>query len=240
MSPSSRHSIRATVLTHTVDLVVLTVRDDQLKVLLVVRGNEPFRGHLALPGGFLRDGEALEHTARIELQEETGLDAATLPLRQLKTYSDPARDPRGRVITTAFLAVAPNLPIPVGGGDAHRADWIEVEDTLFRRLAFDHAAILRDAIEAVRRELECTNLATAFLSKSFTLPELRRVFEIVWGVSMNPANFRRKIIENYKTVIVPVGETRRKHKGGRPAELYRWAGADMLFPPMSRPPARVT
>ncbi|WP_434452089.1 NUDIX hydrolase [Lentzea sp. E54] len=235
MSTSSRHSVRATVLTHTVDLVVLTVRDDQLKVLLVVRGNPPFRGHLALPGGFLRAGEALEHTAGLELQEETGLDATQLPLRQLKTYSDPDRDPRGRVITTAFLAVAPNLPVPISGGDAHRADWVEVEDTLFDRLAFDHGTILRDAIEAVRRELECTNLATAFLSPSFTLPELRRVFEIVWGVSLNATNFRRKIVENYKTVIVPVGETRRTFKGGRPALLYRWAGSDVLSPPMTRP-----
>lgn len=98
----------------TADIVIFTIRAQLLHVLLVKRGTNPYRGNLALPGGFVRPGESLEDTARRELGEETGLDSSSIPFQQVHTYSHPERDPRGRIVTTAFLAIAPNLPQAVG------------------------------------------------------------------------------------------------------------------------------
>ena len=221
----------------TADLVVLTIRDDQLKVLLVVRGNEPYRGKLALPGGFLRPGEDLEQTARRELAEETGLDATRLTMLQLHTYSTPDRDPRGRVVTTAFLIIAPNLPTPVARTDARSADWVEAEGSLRDQLAFDHWDILHDAMEKVRSEIEFTSLATAFCPETFTIPELRRVFELLWGVSIDPGNFRRKVVEGIRGFIERTSDKRQNPDGGRPADLYRRGPAKTLHPPIL-PPTR--
>src|SRR5262245_11003534 len=107
MPSTSRSRARALV---AVDLVILTVRADRLCVLLVRRGVAPFEGKLALPGGFVRDDEALEAAARRELEEETGIAAKRLGhLEQLATFGRPDRDPRGRVVTVAYLALAPAL-----------------------------------------------------------------------------------------------------------------------------------
>jgi 8-oxo-dGTP diphosphatase len=219
---------------HTADLVVLSVREDLLKILLVIRENDPFRGRLALPGGFLRPGEDLEATARRELAEETSLPVEGLPLLQLHTYSAPDRDPRGRVITTAFLAIAPDLPPVVGGTDARSADWVEVDDSLRYQLAFDHWAIVDDAMEKIRNELEYTPLATSFCSRTFTMSELRRVYELVWDVTMDPGNFRRKVAA-IKGFVEPIGEKRHNHNGGRPSDLYRRGRSKTLNPPYRRP-----
>src|ERR1700733_9905090 len=106
-----------------VDIAVLTVREDLLHVLVIERGNAPYRGQPALPGGFLRAGEDLREAAERELTEETGLDGAALHLEQLAAYGAPDRDPRGRVVSVAYLAIAPDLPIPVAGSDARAAAW---------------------------------------------------------------------------------------------------------------------
>ncbi|WP_349880066.1 NUDIX domain-containing protein [Micromonospora sp. HUAS YX12] len=179
----------------TADLVVLTVREERLHVLLVTRATDPFKGQLALPGGFMRAGEALEDAAWRELGEETGFDAAKLPFEQLGTYSDPTRDPRPRrVISTAFLAIAPNLPVPAAATDARRADWVEVESSLVGRLAFDHGRILLDGLERARTLLEHTTIAADFCGPTFTLRELCQVYEAVWGSQVDMSNFRRKVL----------------------------------------------
>jgi 8-oxo-dGTP diphosphatase len=103
----------------TVDLAVLTIRDGALHVLLVERGQDPFAGHWALPGGFVEPDESAETAAGRELAEETGLqDVTGLHLEQLRTYSEPGRDPRMRVVSVAFTALLPNAPEPHGGSDA--------------------------------------------------------------------------------------------------------------------------
>ncbi len=216
-----------------VDLAVLTVQSEQLQILLVRRGVEPFLGTLALPGGFLASAdEDLDAAAARELAEETGLASEQLHLEQLRTYGAPDRDPRRRVVTVCYLALVPDLPLPVAGGDAQAATWVPVELKHRRSLAFDHANIVADAVERARSKLEYTNLATAFCGSVFTVTELRKVYEIVWGQQLDPRNFHRKVtsVENF---LEPTGEQTTKN-GGRPAMLYRRGSAAMLYPPILR------
>jgi 8-oxo-dGTP diphosphatase len=237
----------------TVDLVVLTVRRHVLCALSVRRGEAPFQGRWALPGGFVRADEDLTAAAARELVEETGLcvldpqrpaQDTGAHLEQLATYGDPKRDPRMRVVSVAHLALAPDLPAPRPGGDAHSARWAPVdellapavdgrEDGLGAPLAFDHARILADGVERARSKIEYSSLATAFCPAEFTVGELRRVYEAVWGVALDPRNFHRKVTGT-PGFLVPTGGTTTR-QGGRPAQLFRAGGATLLNPPMLRP-----
>ena len=219
--------------TLTADLVILTIRDGVLSVLLVERKNRPFQGQLALPGGFLRGDESLEETAERELAEETGLNARTLRLQQVSVYSAPDRDPRRpRVVTCAYLAIAPDLPVPVAGSDARAARWVPVAHTRETGLAFDHDRILDDAVDLARTLLQFSTIATAFCGPEFTIGDLRRVYEIVWGVELDKPNFHRKVTDA-DGFVVPTG-SKRPSSSGRPAALYRAGGATELVPPMMR------
>ncbi|GAA4820337.1 NUDIX hydrolase [Streptomyces ziwulingensis] len=237
----------------TVDLVVLTVRSHALCSLAVRRGEPPFQGRWALPGGFVREDEDLAQAAARELAEETGLrvhDPAApaqddgAHLEQLATYGDPGRDPRMRVVSVAHLALAPDLPAPRAGGDASNARWAPVGEMLERGghgrdgepvapLAFDHHQILADGVERARSKIEYSSLATAFCPPEFTVGELRRVYEAVWGVALDPRNFHRKVTGT-PGFLVPTGGTTTR-QGGRPAQLFRAGGATLLNPPMLRP-----
>ncbi|WP_405852840.1 NUDIX hydrolase [Streptomyces sp. NBC_00090] len=220
----------------TVDLAVLTVREERLHVLLVQRGQEPYAGEWALPGGFVLPRESAETAARRELAEETGLPEATvagLHLEQLRTYSEPDRDPRMRVVSVAFTALVPGLPEPRGGGDAAEARWLPYGS--YGPLAFDHDRILADARERVGAKLEYTCLATAFCPPEFTLGELRQVYETVWGVALDRPNFRRKVLTTPGFVRAVEGPPRRTGGRGKPAALYRAGEATALHPPLLRP-----
>jgi 8-oxo-dGTP diphosphatase len=220
-----------------VDLAILTVREDLLQVLVIERANQPYRGQDALPGGFLREGEDLRETAVRELAEETGLDGNALHLEQLATYGAPDRDPRGRVVSVAYLALAPDLPVPAAGSDARSARWAPVQKVR-GALAFDHTAILDDAVERARSRLEYTTLATAFCGDVFTIGDLRKVYEVVWGAPLDPRNFSRKVTHT-EGFIVPTG-AKRLPETGRPAALYRHGPAQALVPPLLRSPATAT
>jgi len=220
----------------TVDLVILTLRDAGLHVLLVQRGVEPHAGMMALPGGFLRDEtEPIQTAARRELIEETGLDADTVHLEQSGVYGDPGRDPRGRVVSVAYLAITPRLPDPIAGTDAASARWIRADDVLAARLglAFDHRRIVADGVERARRKLEHSALATAFCGPDFTISELQHVYEAVWGIQLDPRNFYRKV-QGTRDFVVPASMPRRSG-AGRPARLFRAGPGTVLYPPMIRP-----
>src|SRR5258706_4062637 len=148
----------------TVDMVILTMSDSRLQVLLVRRGVSPFKGKWAIPGGFKRPTETLDEAAKRELVEETGVDTARL-LTQFGAYGDPGRDPRMSVVTIAYLAVLRDVGAVVAGSDAAAAAFIPVSDALNGKieLAFDHAKILRDAVDRARVDLDHTGMATAFV-----------------------------------------------------------------------------
>jgi 8-oxo-dGTP diphosphatase len=131
----------------------------------------------------------------------------------------------------AYLAIAPDLPIPTAGSDAARARWAPaalVRDTL----AFDHAQILDDAVERARERLEFTTLAAAFCGQTFTIGDLRNVYEVVWNMPLDPRNFNRKVV-NSTGFVQPTG-AKRMPETGRPAALYRRGPAQALNPPLLR------
>jgi 8-oxo-dGTP diphosphatase len=206
----------------TVDVVILTMSEGTLHALLVRRGEAPFEGMWAIPGGFKRPTETLDGAAKRELAEETGVDAASL-LTQFGAYGDPERDPRLNVVTIAYLAVLRDVGAIVAGTDAADAALIPASDVLNERidLAFDHLRIVRDAVERVRVELQVSGMATAFVGTTFTLAELRAVYEAIWGVQLDAANFRRSVVAEDGWVIPTGRRAQPGSTGGKPAELYR-------------------
>ena len=220
----------------TVDVVILTMSVARLHVLLVRRGEAPFQGMWAIPGGFKRPTETLDEAAKRELREETGVDAASL-LTQFGAYGDPERDPRMNVVTIGYLAVLRDVGAIVAGTDAADAALVPASDVLNERidLAFDHLRIVREALERVRVELEVSGIATAFVGATFTLAELRAVYEAIWGVQLDAANFRRSVVAEDGWVIPTGRRARPGAAGGKPAELYRagrmWKqGGPIRFP----------
>ncbi|MEZ5095720.1 MAG: NUDIX hydrolase [Nocardioides sp.] len=221
----------------TVDIAIFTILHDELCVLLIRRDDEPHRGALALPGGFVQPDEDVLAAARRELEEETGV--ADVVLEQLATYGAPGRDPRGRVVSVAHVAVIPAAVETRAGSDAAEALWEPVVPLLAsrRKVAFDHRMILADALERVRAKLEYTTLATAFVAEEFTLSELRHVYEVVWGGDFDAGNFQRKM-RRTEDLIEETGATRPSPAGrGRPAAVFR--AKQRGIQPLSTPITRV-
>lgn len=219
----------------TVDLVVLTVVDKLLRVLLVKRGEHPFKNRWALPGGFVRVGDAredqgedLEAAARRELEEETGLShdtAGRIHLAQVGAFGKPNRDPRMRVISVAYVAlVRPELvPLVRGGGDASHARWFAIEELPpdGHELAFDHAEILESAIARLRADLDRTSVAFELVHDTFTIQELRAVHEALRGETLDPGNFRKKFLRMLEDGVIEAARGKRP-TASKPASVYRF------------------
>lgn len=198
----------------TVDLVIFTIADDDLKVLLIRRGIEPYLSRWALPGGFVGIEESLEKAAARELKEEVGV--TNVYLEQLYTFGEPKRDPRGRVISVAYFALidAERQRI-VAASDAADAQWHSVFNS--PKLAFDHKKILDYAVWRLRNKIEWTTVGYELLPKKFTLSELQRVYEIILQKPVDKRNFRKKILSQGQ--IRELNETR-SDVAHRPAKLY--------------------
>jgi len=220
----------------TADLTIFTIDNDELKILAIKRGGHPFMGKWALPGGFVNPNESVEKAAVRELNEETGVDARGW-LEQLKTYGNPYRDPRGYVVSVAYVAFVPSLGEIKAGDDADYAELISVNDVLSGdiEMAFDHKDIIKDGLERVRAKIEYAPIAPDFIpSDDFTLPELQHVYEIVWGVELNAANFRRKVLSVYDFVKETDQRRTSNLTGGRKADVFIKGNAVELFPPLRR------
>jgi len=218
----------------TVDIALMTLVDTELRMLLIQRGIEPDKGFWALPGGFVHEEEDLLPAAERELTEETGV---TAKLEQLKAYGGPQRDPRMRVVTVAYWAIVPDLPMPKSGTDASHAELVPVFEIESKRLklAFDHEQIARDAIEKARESLETRTVASRFCQAEFTIADLRNVYETVWNTKLDPGNFQRKVKQSEGFLTPTPDKTPSTEKGGRPAVLWTAGPADKLDPPIQRP-----
>ena len=202
----------------TVDIVIFTARDKELQVLLVRRGVPPFQGLHAIPEGFIRSEESPEGAALRELYEEAGV--RNVFLEQLYTFGDPGRDPRGRVITIAYYALAAADQITLAAGaDAAEAGWFPLR--ALPALAFDHQKILDYAVGRLRNKLEYTTVGFELLPQKFTLVELQAVYEAILGRRLDKRNFRRKIA--LLRILKPLREWRKT--GRKPAQLYRFAAS---------------
>ena len=219
----------------TVDLVILTVEDKELRVLLVERGEHPFKGRAALPGGFVRvgsdrnhQGEDLDAAARRELEEETGLSealAGRLFLEQVKTFGRPGRDPRMRVISVAYFALVRSSLVPLirAGGDVAKAEWHPVD--ALPSLAFDHAEILEATLDRARAELDRSPIAFELVGETFTIQELRTVHEAIRGETLDPGNFRKKFLRMIEDGHIEAARGKRP-TASKPASVYRFAARD--------------
>jgi 8-oxo-dGTP diphosphatase len=198
----------------TVDVVIYTIKDGDLKVLLIQRNTEPFKEMWAIPGGFVRKGETPEIAAKRELVEETGVK--DIYLEQLYTFGDPGRDPRGWVVTISYFALisSDNLKI-IANTDAQDVRWFSAYK--LPKLAFDHDKILQLALNRLRAKLEYTNVGFQLLPKKFTLTELQRTYEIIYDKELDKRNFRKKILS--LDVLNQLEEFRREGNH-RPARLY--------------------
>lgn len=199
----------------TTDIVIFTVRDKQLKLLLIMRKGEPFRGKWALPGGFVQMDEDLETGARRELAEETGVSGVYL--EQLYTFGAVDRDPRERVITVAYYAlIASDQMVLQAATDAEAVGWFAMDD--LPALAFDHQQIVDKAHERLVAKLDYSTIAFQFLPREFTLRELQDVYEIILREEMDRRNFRK-----WALALDQIEETGEMRCDGphRPAKLYR-------------------
>lgn len=198
----------------TVDIVVFAVEEKTLKALLIKRKYDPFRGFWALPGGFVRKSEELMSSARRELKEETGISG--IYLEQLYTVGDVGRDPRGRVVTVAYFALAPKYSVKL------RASYDALEAKMFPidalpKLAFDHKKILDYALVRLQNKIQYTNVAWSLLPEKFTLREIQEVYEIIWKRRIDKRNFRKKILSLGLLKSLP---GIRRGLRQRPAKLY--------------------
>ncbi|MEL7538820.1 MAG: NUDIX domain-containing protein [Pseudomonadota bacterium] len=199
----------------TVDIAIFSIRHDALNVLLIKRAQAPFAGEWALPGGFVGIDEALEVAAARELNEETGVDAGYL--EQLYTFGAPQRDPRERVISVAYFALIPSDRLEIrAASDAEGVAWFPVSE--LPALAFDHDKILATALERLTAKLDYSTIAFQLMPATFTMAELRHVYELVARSPIDKRNFSKRILA--LGVIEPTGDERRDG-AHRPAMLYR-------------------
>jgi 8-oxo-dGTP diphosphatase len=197
----------------TTDIVIFTIQDDDLKLLLVKRGLEPFKGKWAIPGGFVRLNESLQEAAKRELEEETGVK--DVYLEQLYTFGDLKRDPRGRVITVSYMALVNSDKIKlISATDVSDTQWFSMKK--LPELAFDHKKILEYALKRLRWKFEYTTVAFSMLPEKFTISQIQKIYEIVFNKEFDKRNFAKKLL--YLNILKEHGIN--KNVSHRPPMLY--------------------
>ncbi len=200
----------------TVDCVVFGLDNGELKVLLIQRKLEPFRGRWALPGGFVRINETLEEAARRELAEETGV--VDLFLEQLYTFGAVQRDPRERVVSVAYYALVNLEEHPAkAASDAEQVAWFSAFD--LPELAFDHAEIFKVALARLQGKLRYEPVGFELLPQKFTLSQLQQLYETVLNQPLDKRNFRKKILK--MGLLIDTGE-KQQNVYHRAAQLYQF------------------
>ncbi|MBT3398160.1 NUDIX hydrolase [archaeon] len=202
----------------TTDVIIFAIKNNELNVLLIKRGIEPFKRSWTVPGGFVDIKDSIEDTAKKKLKEKTGVDAKYL--EQLYTFGDPKRDPRGRVISIAYFAlINPNDTKLSTSPEAEEVKWFPVKS--LPKLAFDHKKILDYAIQRLRWKFEYTTIAFSILPKKFSLTQLQKIYETIFDKKFDKRNFRKKILS-----LDIVKETQEFQEGVsfRPAHLYKFTG----------------
>lgn len=173
----------------TTDCVIFGFDGNKLQVLLIERGIEPYKGHWAFPGGFVKMDESCEEGALRELREETGLDCAYI--EQFHTFSSPNRDPRERVITVAYYALV-RIQEVKGGDDAAKAKWCALDE--IPPLAFDHDLILQAALKRLRERIHFEPVGFELLPEKFTMKELQALYEAILNFKFDRRNFAKKML----------------------------------------------
>jgi 8-oxo-dGTP diphosphatase len=197
-----------------VDIVVFTIKNGDLKVLLIRRKNDPFKGNYALPGGFVEQDENLEDAAARELEEETNVKG--IFLKQLHAWGDIGRDPRGRIVSISFMALIDSDKFNlISTSDAEAAAWSSIYS--LPKLAFDHKKVIEDALSELRFETQTTNIALQLLPKRFTLTEMQKAYEVILDTRLDKRNFRKRIDA---LEILKLTNESKMEGAHRPAKLY--------------------
>lgn len=200
----------------TVDCVVFGFDGGDLKVLLIQRALEPFKGKWALPGGFVHVDETLDDAARRELAEEAGLE--NVFLEQLFTFGAVKRDPRERVVSMAHYALVKLADHKAKAAtDAANAEWFPISK--LPKLAFDHAHIVATALARLQGKVRYQPIGFELLPPKFTLSELQHLYETILESGLDKRNFRKKVLGF--GLLVPLNETQMSGRH-RPAQLFRF------------------
>lgn len=200
----------------TTDIVIFTIENDELKVLLIKRAEEPFKNQWALPGGFILKNEPPEKAALRVLKNKAGIDS--IYMEQLYTFPGSGRDPRGNIITIAYFALAPKDKIKIINSD-------EIQMPTFRSvkklpdIAFDHNRIITYGLQRLQSKLEYTNVVYSLLPQYFTFNQLQKTYEIILNKKLDKRNFRKKFM-----LLSLIKPTKKILKGERqrPAQLYKF------------------
>lgn len=223
--PSQPKYERQTFAVIAVDVAVFTILEGKLHVLLIQTNKPELAGQWALPGGLISHGEGLEAAVERILKDKANLTDVLYD--QLATFGDPKRDPFGRVVSVAYLALVDADRLELRTSSEYSGiRWFPVHK--LPALAYDHSLIVRRAAERLKSKVQYTNLARGILPRQFTLTELQRVYEVILGQRLDKRNFRKKVLE--VKLVVPTGKTESGRRN-RPAALYRFAQRELSVLP---------
>jgi 8-oxo-dGTP diphosphatase len=205
----------------TVDVVVFTIENGLLKILLVKRSDDPFKGFPALPGGFIRRGETTHEAAERVLKDKAGIE--NVYVEQLYTFDEVRRDPRGQVLSVSYFALVPSEDLSIRLGRKTEHPEMVAADGL-PALAFDHNRIVVYSRKRLADKIRYSNVAYSLLPSEFTLTELQKIYETVLGRRIDKRNFRKKYLE---LGLIKSAGKKRKGLRQRPALLYRFVNSRM-------------